>query len=309
MADELLKVMAFDGKVRAVVAETTASVDRLRAIHEASPTVTAALGRVATAALLLASTVEKVTHREPVLTVRVAGDGPAGTLLATASPAGWLRALVDNPQAMAPPRADGKLDVRGVVGTSGTFEVARDPGTGVPYQGVVPLVSGEIAEDFAHYLAESEQVPSAVGLGVHVLPEARVSHAGGFLVQLLPGLPDDEVTAIEERVNEVGAVTARLREGASPADIVERVFPGGCQVLERQPVRFFCGCSEERVERALKLLGEGEILGLLRDSGRAPVSLTCNFCHTGYAVGPGDLKRLLDELRADRGPGSPTAKA
>jgi len=309
VADELLKVVAFDGRVRAVVAETTQAVEELRRIHDASPTVTAALGRVATGAMLLAASLEKVTRREPVLTLKIAGDGPAGTMMATASPAGWMRALVDNPQAMTPARSDGKLDVRSVVGTSGTVEVARDLGTGVPYQGVVPIVSGEIAEDLVHYLAESEQIPSAVGLGVHVVPEPRVTHAGGYLLQRFPDMAEDEVAELEGRISSLGAVTKRLRDGETLDDLVGELFPQGCQVLERQQVRFHCGCSMDRVERALKLLGAAEISGLIRHSRTEPVSLTCHFCRAAYPVTPDRLKRLLSELASDASQTPPPAEA
>jgi molecular chaperone Hsp33 len=296
VTDELLKIVAFGGNVRVVVADSTRAVEELRRIHDSSPTVTAALGRVATGALLLASTLEKVTRREPVLTMRVSGDGPAGTLLATASPAGWLRALVQNPHVTAPGRADGKLDVSAVVGARGTLEVARDLGVGVPYQGVVELVSGEIGEDIAHYLAESEQLRSAVGVGVHVLPEARVAHAGGYLVQLLPGVAEDDAAELETRVRALGAVTTRLREGFTADDIARELFPDGCQILERQRVKFRCGCSQDRVERAVKLLGSGEIRELIVQSRTEPVYLTCHFCRRSYPVTPVTLHRLLQEL-------------
>lgn len=295
----MLRALAFNGLVRAVVAETTTAVESLRQIHDPSPTVTAAMGRVATGALLLAATLEKVTRREPVLTVRFAGDGPVGNIVATASPRGWVRCLVDNPHASAPARPDGKLDVRGVVGSSGTLEVARDVGSGVPYSGIVPIVSGEIGEDFAHYLNESEQTPSAVALGVFVVPQGKASHAGGYLIQLLPGLADETRNRLERRIRKMDAVTTLFRNGVSPDDLVERLFPEGCQILDRQQVDFRCGCSMEKVERALKLLGSEEVRSLWRQSSQEPVSLTCHFCRSEYAVSPQTLQRLLDELRSD----------
>ncbi len=301
MGDGMIRAMALDGRARVVAARTTETVERLRAIHEPSPTVTAALGRVATGALLLAAALEKVTGREPMLTVEIDGGGPAGRLLATASPSGWVRATVANPGATAPPRPDGKLDVAAVVGTEGSLVVTRDPGIGEPYRGVVPLVSGEIARDLAYYLSESEQVPSAVALGVHVLPENRVEHAGGYLVQLLPGVGDDEAAALAARVAELGAVTPRMREGEGPQAWLERLFPGGIEILERVPVRFHCGCSRDRVERALKLLGAGEVRSLLEQSRTEPVALTCEFCRTAYTVPPEDLRRLLAEIEEETG--------
>jgi len=308
MGDEMIRAMALDGRARVVAARTTQTVERLRSIHEPSPTVTAALGRVATGALLLVAALEKVTGREPMLTVEIDGGGPAGRLLATASPSGWVRATVANPRATSETRPDGKLDVAAVVGTSGQLVVTRDPGIGEPYRGVVPVVSGEIAKDLAYYLSESEQHPSAVALGVHVVPEVRVEHAGGYLVQLLPGVPDDEAAALAGRVAELGAVTPRMREGEGPEAWLERLFPDGFDILERIPVRFHCGCSRDRVERALKLLGAEEVRQLLDRSRTEPCILTCEFCRTEYTVPPEDLARLLAEIEEETGtPGTAPA--
>ncbi len=306
MPDEMIRGLALGGRARVVAAATTETVERLRSIHEPSPTVTAALGRVATGTLLLAAVLEKVTGREPMVTVEIDGDGPAGKLLATASASGWVRATVANPRATAEPRPDSKLDVAAVVGTSGHLVVTRDPGIGEPYRGVVPIVSGEIAKDLAYYLSESEQVPSAVALGVHVLPEARVEHAGGYLVQLLPGVTDDEAQALAGRVAELGAVTPRMREGEGPEAWLNRLFPEGVEILERTSVRFHCGCSRDRVERALKLLGAVEVGRLLDQSRTEPVVLTCEFCRREYTVPPTDLERLLAEIEEDTGTRSGT---
>ena len=299
--DTMIRALALGGRARVVAAATTATVERLREIHGTSPTVTAALGRVATGALLLAAALEKVTAREPVLTVEIDGGGPAGRLLATASPSGWVRATVAHPRATAPARDDGKLDVAAVVGTAGRLVVTRDPGIGEPYRGVVPLVSGEIAKDLATYLSESEQTPAAVALGVHVLPEARVSHAGGYLVELLPGVSDAEAEALAARVESLGAVTPRMREGEGPEAWIGTLFPDGYEILDTVPVRFQCGCSRDRVERALKLLGAAEVRELLESSRTEPVTLTCEFCRTPYTVPREDLVRLLAEIEEETG--------
>ncbi len=294
--DELIRVVAEDGGARAIVARTTTAVEELRSIHDTSPAMTAALGRVATGALLMAASLEKLTAREPVLTVEVEGNGPAGKILATASPAGWVRGLARNPSANRPVRGDGKLDVSGVVGTAGTLSVARDLGFGQPYRGVVPLVSGEIAIDLATYLRESEQLPSAVALGVMVVPEGRVSHAGGLLVQLMPGMPEERAIALEDRLRDLGEVSAQLRSGNGPLEWLGRIFPGGYEIAERRPVEFRCGCSLDRVERALKLLGAGEIRHLLDEASRRPAEVVCEFCKTRYHLPQSELARLLLEL-------------
>ncbi|MCG6962831.1 MAG: Hsp33 family molecular chaperone HslO [Acidobacteria bacterium] len=299
MPDELLRAVGLDGRVRAVAASTTRTVERLRVIHDPSPTVTAALGRAATAALLLAASLEKVTRREPMVTLEIDGNGPAGRLLATASPAGWVRATVGNPLAEASLRKDGKLHVAGVVGDDGSFIVTRDPGIGEPYRGVVKLVSGEIAKDLAHYLTESEQTPAAAALGVFVVPEGRVRHAGGYIVQLLGGVSDAEAAELAESVTRLGTVTTRMREGQGPEGWLEQLFPGGFQIVGQGPVCFRCGCSRDRVERAVKLLGENEVRSLLEESLVNPVTLTCGFCKTAYSVARDDLARLLLEVETE----------
>ena len=190
MRDHLVRAIGLEGRARAVVAVTTDTAEALRRIHDPSPEVAAALGRLSTGALLLASSLEKVTAREPMLTIEVDGGGPAGRLLATASPAGWVRAMVANPRAIADGRKEGKLNVAGVVGSDGELVVTRDPGIGEPFRGVVELVSGELARDLAFYLSESEQSPTAVVLGVRTLRGGRVGGSAGLLVQLLPGVSD-----------------------------------------------------------------------------------------------------------------------
>jgi molecular chaperone Hsp33 len=300
MADELIRGLALEGRARVLAAVTTDTVGRLLEIHGSSPTVTAALGRIATGALLLAATLEKVTGKEPMLTMEVDGGGPAGRFVATASPAGWVRATVAHAEVEAASREDGKLDVAGVVGRSGRLTVTRDPGIGEPYRGVVSIVSGEIAKDLAYYLSESEQTPAAVALGVHVLPVVAVDQAGGFLVQLLPGVTEEEAEDLSQRVKALPPVTSLLQSGERPNGWFERLFPGGVQVLERQPVRFHCGCSQERVEGAIKLLGAEEIHSLMQTSRANSVGLTCEFCRTEYAVSTEDLARLLLEVETEQ---------
>jgi molecular chaperone Hsp33 len=291
--------MGLGGRARAVVAVTTNAVEELRRLHDPSPEVTAAVGRLATGSLLLASTLEKLTGREPLLTVEVDGGGPAGRLVATASPAGWVRAMVANPLATSDRRIDGKLDVSGVVGTDGQLVVTRDPGIGEPYRGVVNLVSGELAKDLAFYLSESEQSPAAVVLGVKCVREGRVASAGGLLVQLLPGVSDEEALALTDCIRSLGAVSSRLAEGRGPREWLAQVFPDGCAILGEVPARFFCGCSMERVERALKLLGSDEIRAVL-DGGHGEGSdVVCGFCRMAYTLNPTRLRALITEVETE----------
>ena len=297
--DYVIHAMGLGGRARAVVAVTTNSVEELRRLHDPSPEVTAAVGRLATGTLLLASTLEKITGREPLLTVEVNGGGPAGRLVATASPAGWVRAMVVNPLATADRRDDGKLDVSGVVGSDGQLIVTRDPGIGEPYRGVVDLVSGELAKDLAYYLSESEQSPAAVVLGVKCLREGRVASAGGLLVQLLPGVSDKEALALTDCIRSLGAVSSRLAAGQGPREWLAEIFPAGCSILGEVPARFFCGCSIERVERALKLLGSEEIRAVLEDGRDDGSDVICGFCRMAYTLQPSRLRALITEVEAE----------
>lgn len=293
MADHMIRAMAWGGRVRIAACDSTATVEELRRIHDPSPVTTAAIGRLATGALMMTSMLEKVTVREPMVTLEIDGDGPAGRMLATASPAGWVRAMVSNPLATAASKVNGKLNVAGVVGTAGELIVTRDPGVGEPYRGVVSLISGEIAQDLAHYLLESEQTPSAVLLGVHVVPDGLVDHSGGLMIQLLPGVSDEEAKVLTSRVRELGPVTSQMAAGAGPMSWLEEIFGGDYEVLATHPVRFFCGCSTERVETALMLLGADEVRTMIADSGGEPTVVNCGFCRAEYPVSPATLQRLL----------------
>jgi len=299
VGDHLVRAVGLGGRARAVVAVTTETVEELRRMHDPSPQVAAAIGRLATGALLLASSLEKVTHREPLLTIELEGGGPAGRLVATASPLGWVRATVSNPLAATKPRDGGTLEVSSVVGTEGQLIVTRDPGVGEPYRGVVELVTGEIARDLAFYLSESEQSPSAVVLGVRTLPEGRIGSAGGLLIQLQPGVSDDEAVSLTDNVRELGAVSARVAEGEAPKEWLARIFPDGCAILEEVPVSFYCGCSMDRVESALKLLGVGEIHNVMESKDDDGASVVCGFCRARYAVGEARLRELIVEVQSE----------
>ena len=299
--DRLIHAVGLDGRARAVAVVATDTVEELRRIHDPSPTTTAAIGRLAMGALVLAGTLEKATHREPMVTLEVSGDGPAGRLVATASPMGWVRATAANPLAAAEPRPDGKLDVAGVVGSRGELVVTRDPGIGEPYRGVVPLCAGELAQDLAFYLSQSEQTPSAVVLGVLVVPDGRVSHAGGLMLQLLPGVSDDEAEALTARIRDMGHVTGRMADGEPPELWLGRIFADEFEILGEIPASFRCGCSPERVEAGVKLLGAEEIREIIRQSLEEPVTMTCEFCRSEYPLSTAELRRLLAEVEEETG--------
>ncbi|MGH7502402.1 MAG: Hsp33 family molecular chaperone HslO [Longimicrobiales bacterium] len=302
--DYLVRATALEGRVRALAIDATGVVGELHARHGTEPAVTAALGRLATAALLLGAQLKDETH---TVSLRVLGDGPAGTLIATSNGRGDVRGLVAHPQTGTEQVKNGKLNVSGVVGTRGRLTVTRDIGMRQPYVGVVELLSGEIGEDIAHYLVSSEQTPSAVGIGVFVDAYGRVEAAGGWMVQLLPGVSDRDANTIEERVRELPHPTTMLRSGDAPEDVLTRIFGDAWDSLDRVPVRFHCPCSIERVERALFLLGEAELRSLVEKDRRTGFTeITCEFCGRQYTLETAAMRALAEAAEAlhDTGPDS-----
>lgn len=279
--------MAEDGTVRTLAAVTTRTVEHARRRHETAPTATAALGRTLTAAGLLGATLKS----GQTVMVRVLGDGPLGGVLATSDAAGSVRGYVANPQVHLPLTHTGKLDVGGAVGR-GTLHVTVDVGLRYPYHSSVPLVSGEIGEDLARYLAASLQVPSVVALGVLVSPDERVLAAGGLIVQVLPGAPDRVLTYLEERARALPAVTSMVSGGRSPEEMVTTALGAvRSRVVERQPVAFRCGCTVANVRNMLIGLGEEELRTILDQQGR--IEVRCNFCGKYYEFEEGDVEELF----------------
>lgn len=284
--DRLIRGIAMNGKVRAFAVRTTRLVEELRRRHDTYPTATAALGRTVTAAAMMGA----MLKGEEKLTVQVKGDGPIGQIIADANAKGEVRGYVKNPHVHLPSNSQGKLDVRGVVGTDGFIHVTKDLGLKEPYRGSVPLISGELGEDFTYYFAVSEQTPSAVGLGVLVDVDNTVIVAGGFIIQLLPGLSDTEIDSIEKAVGQLPPVTALLDQGLELDEMLRWIVPD-VQVLEEMDIVFSCNCSRERVERTLISLGRKE-LEELRDEGKE-TEVVCDFCNEPYLFTPEDLDRLI----------------
>jgi molecular chaperone Hsp33 len=276
----LVRATALGGKVRALAVDSTAAVRELARLQSTTPAATAALGRVATGTLLLGATLKKESH---MVTVQVRGGGPLGTVLASANGRGEVRGLVGNPHPDVPEALNGKLNVAGAVGKNGRLTVIKDLGLREPYNSTVELVSGEIGKDFAHYFARSEQLPSAVGLGVFVDRAGQVEAAGGYIIQVLGGLADEEIEDIERHVAALPHPTAMIRAGETPEDVLARVFGDAFNVLERTPVRFHCPCNRERAERALILLGPAEIDAIIaQQTTRGHSDVTCEFCGSNY---------------------------
>jgi molecular chaperone Hsp33 len=276
----LVRATALGGKVRALAVDSTAAVRELARLQSTTPAATAALGRVATGTLLLGATLKKESH---MVTVQVRGGGPLGTVLASANGRGEVRGLVGNPHPDVPEALNGKLNVAGAVGKNGRLTVIKDLGLREPYNSTVELVSGEIGKDFAHYFARSEQLPSAVGLGVFVDRAGQVEAAGGYIIQVLGGLADEEIEDIERHVAALPHPTAMIRAGETPEDVLARVFGDAFNVLERTPVRFHCPCNRDRAERALILLGPAEIDAIIaQQTTRGHSDVTCEFCGSNY---------------------------
>ena len=263
-------------------------------LHGLSATASAALGRLLTAASVMGA-MQKQEHA--TLTLRINGGGPIGTVTAISDSHGNVRGCVDNPNVDVPLKPNGKLDVSAAVGTDGRLGVIRSHGTGEPYMGQVELVSGEIAEDLSAYLVESEQIPAACGLGVLVDTDHSVKAAGGFLVQLMPGAPEELITKLEDNIFMMDQLTTILDEDGADA-ILPQVMRGlEPETVLRHPMAYRCACSRARVEQALRQCGVQELQDMIADGNDTQVH--CQFCDAEYVFTPAELQTLLDAENAD----------
>lgn len=289
--DEMLRLSLMDGQARVMMCETTAMCQRAADIHHATPVCTAAMGRLMTATAFLGVMMK---GEDESVTVTIKGGGPMGTLVAVANH-GDLKVCADNPQVELPLREDGKLDVGGAVGCNGRMSVVKDLGLREPYIGQSELVSGEMGIDFANYFTVSEQQPSLVSVGVLTSGDA-VLKAGGLLIQPMPGCEDAVIDQLELR-SPMFANISREMTYAPKEELVEDWFRGmKPELLERTPLRYHCGCSRERMEKALISLGRKELLNLIEEDQGA--ELGCHFCHGQYMFTTADLKALFE--RASR---------
>ena len=289
MKDYLIKAIDKLGRIRAYVATTTDLVEKARTTHDTSATATAALGRSLTAATMMGAMMK---NKKDVLTLRIAGEGPAGNIYVVARHNGVVKGYIDNPHADLPIRQDGKLDVGGLVGNRGTLTVIMDLGLKEPYVGQSQLISGEIAEDIANFYAYSEQQPSAVGLGVLVDRDLSVKAAGGYIIQLLPGVADKDIDTIEEGLRKAGPVSAMIDKGMSPEDILDEILGDfQMEILDRMELEFKCDCSREKIERVIISLGKKEIEDMIEEDGEAEV--VCHFCNTKHKFTEEELNKIL----------------
>ncbi|MBS2967287.1 Hsp33 family molecular chaperone HslO [Metabacillus sp. KIGAM252] len=288
--DYLVKALAYDGQVRAYAVKSTDTVGEGQRRHQTWPTASAALGRTLTAGLMLGT----MLKGNDKLTIKVEGNGPLGPILVDANAKGEVRGYVTHPQTHFDLNKFGKLDVARAVGTEGMLTVVKDLGMREHFTGQVPIVSGELGEDFTYYLVSSEQVPSSVGVGVLVNPDNTILASGGFVVQLLPGAEEETIAKIEERLTAMEPISKLIEKGLSPEQILDEVLgEGNAKILETLPVSFQCQCSKERFGSAIISLGTKEIDEMIEEDGQAEAQ--CHFCNEIYIFS----KEELEELKAE----------
>ena len=291
MKDYIVRASAANAQIRAFAAVTTELTEEARKRHETSPVATAALGRLLTGVAMMGSMMKNETD---MLTLQVRGDGPLGGITVTADSKGDVKGYVNNPDVMLPPK-NGKLDVGGAVGI-GLLNVIKDMGLKEPYVGQVALQTSEIAEDLTYYFATSEQVPSAVGLGVLMNKDNTVRQAGGFIVQVMPFAEEATIAKLEENVQKIQSVTTLLEQGHTPESLLEQVLDGfDIEINDTIPTEFYCNCSKSRVERALISIGRKELNELIQEG--KDVELNCHFCNQNYVFSVEELKEILRKCK------------
>lgn len=290
MSDKMIRAIA-SNEVRAFAVTSKDMVETARRFHSTSPVATAALGRLLSGTVMMG---DMLKNEDDKITVYITGDGPLGGALVTADTKGHAKGYVNNPYVLIGAKADGHLDVGGAVG-AGTLSVVKDMGLKDTYNGFVPLVSGEIAEDLTSYFMNSEQTPSSVGLGVLMDKEStEVSRAGGFIIQLLPGASEETISIIESNLASFGYVTDRLLERNEPEYLLELMLSGlDVEITKEMPVNFLCDCSRDRVRRAIAMLGDVELKSMIKDA--KPVELKCQFCNSAYEFSIDEIKEILFE--------------
>ncbi len=291
MKDYIVRATAGNGQIRAFAATTQNLVEEARQRHNTSPVATAALGRLLTAGTMMGSMMK---NDSDVLTIQIKGDGPIGGLTVTADVNGNVKGYVENPDVILPPK-NGKLDVGGAIGI-GLLNIIKDMGLKEPYVGQTILVTSEIAEDLTYYFANSEQVPSSVGLGVLMNKDNTVRCAGGFIVQVMPFVTDEVVTKLEKNIKKISSVTSMLDDDCTPEQMLEQVLDDlDMVVTDTLPAAFKCNCSHERIEKAIISIGKKDIQEMI-DEGKE-VEVKCHFCNTAYTFSVDELKEILKQAK------------
>ena len=285
---KIIRAITSDGAIVAYATDTTDIVSTAERVHKTSAVVTAALGRLMTAASLMGY----VLKDDESITLRIKADGDIGAIIAVSDGSANVRGYVENPIVELPLNKYGKLDVSGAVGKDGYLSVIKDLGLKDPYIGQIPLVSGEIAEDIASYFATSEQIPTVCALGVLVNPNLTVKRAGGFIIQLLPGADDETINKLEDNINKLEPITTLLDSGMTPLDICKKALLGfEVELLDEATTTYKCNCSREKVEKALFSLGENELKDMAKET--KPIEVKCHFCNKNYRFSSKELYEMI----------------
>ncbi len=288
MTDYIVRATAADSQIRAFAITSRELVEKARLCHNTSPVVTAALGRLLSGGAMMGVMMK---GEDDLMTVQVKGSGPVRGLTVTADSKGNVKGYPEEPDVILPANQNGKLDVAGAVGP-GILKVIKDMGLKEPYVGQVALQTSEIAEDLTYYFAVSEQVPSAVGLGVLMEKNNTVKQAGGFIIQLMPFAEEKLIAGLEEKIAAVTSVTDLLEQGFTPEMLLEHILGEfGLEITERIPAGFHCNCSKERVEKVIASIGRKDIQEMI-DEGE-PIEVKCHFCNTAYEFTPEELAKII----------------
>lgn len=292
--DYIVRASLANDSVRAFAISSTHLVAEARERHKTLPVVTAALGRLLSAGAIMGSMMK---GDKDIVTISLKGDGPAGYITVTADSHGHVKGFPGNPNVDIPRKYVRKLDVGAAVGR-GLLAVSYDFGLKEPYSGQVEIQTGEIAEDLAYYFTVSEQLPSAVGLGIMVDTDSSVKHAGGFIVQLLPDAPEDVIELLEKKLANLEPVTTMMEQGMAPEDMLLHIFEGvDIEFTERHEVEFYCDCSKEKVKRALDAISDKDLQDIVNDG--EDIEVKCYFCNTAYKFSIADIKDILSSRKID----------
>lgn len=292
--DYIVRASLANDSVRAFAISSTHLVAEARERHRTLPVVTAALGRLLSAGAIMGCMMK---GDKDIVTVSLKGDGPAGYITVTADSHGHVKGFPGNPNVDIPRKYAGKLDVGTAVGR-GLLTVSYDLGLKEPYSGQVEIQTGEVAEDLAYYFTVSEQLPSAVGLGVMVDTDSSVKHAGGFIVQLLPDAPEDVIELLEKKLANLEPVTTMMEQGMTPEEMLLHIFEGvDIEFTERHDVKFYCDCSKEKVKRALAAISDKDLQDIVNDD--EDIEVKCFFCNTAYKFSIADIKDILSSRKID----------
>ena len=293
MTDKLLKAVSQNGKFRVYVVDATNTVAEAQKRHDTWTNSTAALGRTMIGSILVATSTLK---EDEVLTTRVVADGPAGAIVVDSNANGDVKGYIQNPHVSLPLNDNHHIDVRGAVGTQGTLSITKDLHLKEPFTGQTPIVSGEIGDDFAYYMAKSEQIPSAVGVSVFVQPNETVGKAGGFLIQTLPDASDEDITQIEDNLKVVPNISELMNEGLTPEEIMDKLMNGiEMKILDSQSVQFKCDCSKEKFSKSLATLADSELQAMIDENHGAEA--VCKFCNNKYQFSETELAKIIEEKK------------